>query len=107
MTFARYPLGSIDHRTNIWAIGWAMLLGDGHLDKLGGYDAIESSKLFFQNERLVDANGQCLYYLQCTADPRDAGFRDAKNAEWRRISKFLNPLLPPPPFDPTGASRRE
>jgi len=78
-----------------------MLIGDGHLDKIGGLEAIRSSGLFGEPEPLSTLGARPLYYVQGTPGLLDPQIR-AEDSQYRQTVKtLLSPILRPPPRLPS------
>jgi hypothetical protein len=79
------------------AAGWAMLLSDGHMAKLGGFSTLEASGLFRPVERVGDGT----YLVRFRTDL--IGFNADSLAEAESV---LEPILLPPPYTEAAALHR-
>lgn len=94
LAFTAHPLGQVDYGTHILGVGWAMVLGESHIDRLGGIQEIADCGLFEKVERLTGDGSHTTYYLKSkselpTQELQPGGsFRAALEA-------FMGPILPP------------
>jgi hypothetical protein len=99
----RYRVLDTDWRRHLWLSGWAMLLGDGHLERLDGLAAVKATGLFRGVEHVCDADGAtALYYLE-SRDDLFAVAPEQKPSYRAELDAFLDPILLPPPFNPAQA----
>lgn len=87
--YTAYPQAKTDYRTVLWLPGWAMLLSDGHMTKLGGVAVLEGTGLFRPVERVGDGN----YLVRSHTD-----LLDFDAAHLHEVESVLQPILLPPPY---------
>ncbi|HEX2039986.1 MAG TPA: hypothetical protein VHF47_09690 [Acidimicrobiales bacterium] len=93
--FKAYPQAKTDYGTVLWLPGWAMLLSEGHLAKLGGVATLEQSALF----RPIEQVGDGTYLVRSRTDLPDF---DADRL--REVESVLQPILLPPPYTEAAAA---
>lgn len=92
--WSTFPLGTVDWNEKIAAIGWATIVGDRHVEKLGGLAALRSSGVFTV-DTMQTSKGDKKYCLQMNGD-----LFSMDQTKLSEASEVLKPLLPPPPRFP-------
>lgn len=93
--FTGYPGWRDGFSDRLWLPGWAMLLGEGHMERLGGLSALEGTGAFDR----VESVGQGHYYVQARGNLLD--IETASSLEETKAA--LERILLSPPIDPAAA----
>ena len=102
MQYLSNPIGSIDFKSTILAPGWALMIGDGHMDRLGGFAQFANTHSdLYSVERGAGNDGQIRYYLQLTQEPFDLLRPEAK-PDRDGGADSLRVLMPSPPSAPSN-----
>lgn len=89
MRFTSYRQWEIDFTSRLWLPGWAVLLSEGHMAKLGGAWALDATGLF----RPVEQVGDGTYLVRSRTD-----LLDFDATELQKVESVLQPILLPPPY---------
>lgn len=87
--FTAYPQAKTDYRTVLWLPGWAVLLSEGHMTKLGGASRLDGTGLFHPVQEVGDGT----YLVRSRTD-----LLDFDETHLREVEAVLQPILLPPPY---------